>query len=347
MSNFLANLAARSLNLAQEIQPRPLALFEPGPVGAGPVAPVDRSAEGLGKRGPGDAPAEEPAWSGPAWGERLVPETVEAASAAPVAALAPSVDVAPQGPTTPVSLEAMALAVTLHPRATVPLLARRQAHTQQDGAAAVEPEPPSVALPVSETPGIPLTVRPAPAVAEVDARPSLRALAAAGAEVAGAILPPPVETTAERRGAPLSPAPPGSEQKPIPGNQPARMQVVLAPALGAPPEVPPVGNWPSRSPDVASLEPPAREGQTIMPAWQPPPGSEGQLIARPTVTQPQPPGPAFSPERRGAPREPVVQVSIGRIEVHVAAPPKPRREPPARLPTLGLTEYLQQYGGKR
>jgi hypothetical protein len=45
--------------------------------------------------------------------------------------------------------------------------------------------------------------------------------------------------------------------------------------------------------------------------------------------------------------EPVVHVTIGRIEVRAAPATQPRRETQSILPALGLDEYLQKFENKR
>ncbi|MFL6196542.1 MAG: hypothetical protein ACJ75H_20340 [Thermoanaerobaculia bacterium] len=51
--------------------------------------------------------------------------------------------------------------------------------------------------------------------------------------------------------------------------------------------------------------------------------------------------PAFAPEREAP--EPVIHVTIGRIEVRATAAPKaPARERPAARPAVDLEEYLRQ-----
>ena len=67
------------------------------------------------------------------------------------------------------------------------------------------------------------------------------------------------------------------------------------------------------------------------------------LQPRVTVVERQPP-----PVRPEAPAaEPVIQVTIGRIEVRATPPPaQPSRPRPAALPALSLEEYLRRRSRK-
>jgi hypothetical protein len=48
-----------------------------------------------------------------------------------------------------------------------------------------------------------------------------------------------------------------------------------------------------------------------------------------------------------APPEPIVHVTIGRIEVRATPLPQIKRETPSKPPTMGLDEYLKQFGSKQ
>jgi hypothetical protein len=62
---------------------------------------------------------------------------------------------------------------------------------------------------------------------------------------------------------------------------------------------------------------------------------------------PQHPLPAATQASNANPSEPVVHVTIGRVEIRaVPAPPAPKRAAPTK-PALSLSDYLQRRGGGR
>lgn len=111
-----------------------------------------------------------------------------------------------------------------------------------------------------------------------------------------------------------------------------------------------------RSVQSFEVSPPDTPVRPLLPPWERRPGGEGQREFRPetprhqessipqlqprvTLAERQP----FAPQRESPAPEPVIHVTIGRIEVRATAAPKgPARERPAARPAVDLDEYLRQ-----
>ena len=334
MSDYLANLAARSLGLAEVIRPRPVGLFEPPNVTDRPVAGPNLFPAPLESQRAAEAPADPPRLSRPTTGP--LPESspdVESPRVPPAILPPPPMQAEPQNPT-PV----------LKPAAT--LLSGARAPGQVEPSASDSPEPGRAAavqpkdprpMPRPE-PGLPVTAWTQEQLSPDLAQPALpRAQRPAAPEDSTPPLAPPLLM------------PKRVEAASRPPIAPVQMPVIL-------PEYPSVPARPVFTPGIAAEEtaprPPALEMHTVLRSPQPAPAvTPERIIARPHITPAQSPGPTPLPataDRATSPPEPVVHVTIGRIEVRATPPPaSAKREVQARQPALGLDEYLQRYGGKR
>lgn len=87
--------------------------------------------------------------------------------------------------------------------------------------------------------------------------------------------------------------------------------------------------------------PAAEPPQTAAPARSPSPEPRNVVVPA-AATRGAAPRPVLMEAASPAPAAPVVQVTIGRVEVRAAAPPAAQHKPRAREPRLDLEDYLRQ-----
>jgi hypothetical protein len=370
MSDYLANLAARSLNLAQVIQPRSVALFEPPRVTGRRVARPDLFLETLESEHTAEMHLDSPLPSRP---------TTRHSAESLSDMRSPSIPLA-ISPLTPVQVEPQGPVRVLAPVAVLPSVARMPGQVEPSVASslefaeprAVQPRDPHL-IPQSETdlPTTAQTLEQTGLEVAQPARPRVQQPTAPDSATSPALkrtesisTPQVAIQTLEQTGLEVAqPARPRVQQPTAPDSAtllaPHRVEPVSRPqgALAQMPVVQPENPSlsPVISPGVAQEEntarPQALEMQTVLHSHQPaPPVIPGQIVARPYVTPAQSRAPTRPPapvDQSISPPEPVVHVTIGRIEVRATPPARARREAQARQPALGLQEYLQRYGGKR
>ena len=350
MSDYLANLAARSLNLAQVIQLRPMALFEPPRVTDRPVARPDLVLEAMESERTAGMPVDFPLPSRPVASRQ--PESLSDVVLPNISSAVPPPAILPLSP---LQAEPNHPTPVLEPMAILPSVTRMPKRVEPSIANSLESERTEVVQP-REPRRIPQS--------EIDLPVATQTQKQASPDAAQ-----PASPRVQRPAAPDNTTPPAPGR----GEPPSRPQVALAqtpvmqsenPSLSLRPlsksrdalVSPPTDSVPpSISPGVAqewnAPHPQAREVRTALPSHQPEPQAVPErIVARPHVTLSQSPEPKQPPARVDqpvSPPEPVVHVTIGRIEVRATPPPGARREAPARQPALGLQEYLQRYGGKR
>jgi translation initiation factor IF-2 len=193
-------------------------------------------------------------------------------------------------------------------------------------AAPVAPPPPAVEVPGSVTP-------PPPVGRPVADRPALLRdpVAARAAAAPGPSAPPPAATRP-----PVSPGEPVRADPPAPDRS-------SPPAAHPPvPAAQPAADLPAAP--VVLTKPALTNGVR--------PARVGVVVARPVPAPAPPPPPAWAPgaAASGAPAAPVVEVTIGRIEVRAVAAPAARPSVAERQPAptpLSLAEYLRRREGGR
>ena len=141
-------------------------------------------------------------------------------------------------------------------------------------------------------------------------------------------------------------------EPPAPTQQPPLVSQLFPGATLPPPVTIQPGLSPALFQEANTDRPQVLEIQTdfLPPRLMTPSITPERIVVKPQVTLAQPPGPAnFSTpvEPAVSPPEPIVHVTIGRIEVRATPPPvKAKRETPSKHPNLSLDDYLQRYGGK-
>lgn len=261
MSDFLTNLAARSAGVAETIQPRVPALFEPqGPGGRLPASP-----------GSGESEHETAE-------ERDVPDVRPSSIEDPVTRVRPVRQTAEEEP------RPQAAAVGDANRPPSPLLADRR-----DVPAVNVGTPKTAAVPPVELVAPASLASPRPSVGEAPVK-------APAAE--------PIERTALFK--PREP-----ERTPV------------SPSAGKEPAIPPAASRNEPAPPPAA--PPLRPAKTI---------AQPQVMPRVEKPRPTP-----APTSTKTP-EPVIHVTIGRIEVRASSEAATSRKAPATRPVTSLDEYL-------
>lgn len=338
MGDFLGNLVAKSLNLADVVMPRPVSIFEPTPKEGGPFS----------------APPSDLALLAP---QDETPST-------PAAALQPYRIPEPQPP-----YEGMMAPDTHHHPSPVEVPSRPSAKPPQPAPTVHEPAP-AQAEPGPATPRRPEAIRPlsepTPMAADTGSlQPSAQPSSPSARK-------PPDRAPASRPAAEpvarpepvpaaLEPTPPVPLTTPEPSLPPAR--TLPLPEIG-PQE--PIRDRPSRLRPVAVAEPDTVQSQSAAdrqraaspesaapsPDQAPTPRLSTAVVVRPQIAaipiaEPARPTP-FAPGS-AAETTPTIQVTIGRVEVRAVPPPPAPQKTRPRPPVMTLDEYLRQrnQGGQR
>lgn len=351
MSDFLASLlAAASGEGAPSLRPRAVSRFEARPLAA-PEPPLEVLAEE-----PSAEPALPPARGVPP--QDLLPATIAPAAPAPRPVLIPQHQPVPQAPG------------VAGPPSAPP---ERQLIQQELSSASTlqSPEPGSVLPPSHQlAPARGVTAAPlAPPEASAKAPLTPSPDQPLPAE-SGRLRPShsqPLDSWTPRPNAAIRPAVELGAVAPEAAGAPA-LAALLRPAA-APPGTPPRIAPPERAAvtpptaisgaeegsDADSPRPPAADSGKVRahPALTAPPGTEG----RSTDTSPAPASPAtiraadavnvlaVPPQPVMAPPEPIIRVTIGRVEVRAAPPSPPARPAAPAGPRLSLDAYLRSRRG--
>lgn len=126
---------------------------------------------------------------------------------------------------------------------------------------------------------------------------------------------------------------------PIPA-QPGRMESVALPANSLPKQYPHLMLFEGRMEIIEKPNPSLAAAGPITVK----PSIKLASLVEPGISQKTA---VVSAQHTEAPPEPIVHVTIGRVEVRATPSSQTKRETPSKLPTMGLDEYLKQFGSKR
>ena len=358
MSGFLKHLVQRSLAERSSIRPRPVSLFEPNPLVPAPDAtsPMPFSARGR-PSGNQEVHFERESTFAHAPVSRDPPPVVRPASldvAQELTAAEPTPRPDPWANLRSTTLRGVLRTVrTPGPDSgNMTPVRPAEANVQNDGTVQATARAPSTSTmqPVAEEVPWFSTVespRRAPPLGEVPNTPG-RARARKDSPTQAVMEPEPVDSTMTPRARPFqlrgkSRVRPGWENMEIPAGGPLLTHPRRAPVESRPMTLhEPSDGTPTASPgpkgEVQALVSPAsvRRHDLAVPVQ----ATLTPHLPRPTVLEPAQPSVS-------KPAEPVVHVTIGRVEIRaVSTPPSPKRAAPSK-PALSLSDYLQRRNGRR